>query len=49
MRWVPAGTFIKGSDLSRARENERPAHTELLEGFWIDETEVTNDQFAAFV
>jgi len=28
---------------------EQPAHTVVLDGFWIDETEVTSDQYAAFL
>jgi formylglycine-generating enzyme required for sulfatase activity len=28
-------------------EDEQPAHRVLLDGFWIDRTEVTNVQFAA--
>src|SRR6185295_16397015 len=27
----------------------RPIHPVLVDGFWIDQTEVTNDQFAEFV
>ena len=49
MQWVPAGTFTQGSDAAEARANERPANQQFVEGFWIDETEVTNNQFAAFV
>lgn len=30
-------------------EDEQPAHRVLLDGFWIDRTEVTNVQFAAFL
>lgn len=30
-------------------ERELPAHTVALDGFWIDRTEVTNAQFAAFL
>jgi formylglycine-generating enzyme required for sulfatase activity len=30
-------------------EREQPAHTVALDGFWIDRTEVTNAQFAAFL
>jgi formylglycine-generating enzyme required for sulfatase activity len=29
--------------------DERPAHEVVLDGFWMDETEVTNAQFAEFV
>ena len=32
-----------------ARSDERPAHRVKLDGFWIDETLVTNSQFQAFV
>jgi len=30
-------------------EDEQPAHTVALEAFWIDQTEVTNKQFVAFL
>jgi serine/threonine-protein kinase len=30
-------------------ETEQPAHTVTLDGFWLDRTEVTNEQFARFV
>lgn len=37
-------------DCKRERfEREQPAHTVALDGFWIDRTEVTNAQFAAFL
>lgn len=49
MAWIPAGTFLMGSDHALARYDERPAHPVRLRGFWMDVTHVTNDQFAAFV
>jgi len=49
MRWIPAGEFTMGTDSSNSQVNERPAHRVRLEGFWIDETPVTNAQFARFV
>ncbi len=49
MRLVPGGTFIMGSDAPESRADERPAHQVQVDAFWIDETEVTNAQFAAFV
>lgn len=49
MRWIPAGEFIMGSADPGAPANERPAHRVRVDGFWIDEHEVTNAQFAAFV
>lgn len=45
MVWIPGGTFTMGSD---AKEVERPPHRVSLEGFWMDETEVTNAQFRLF-
>ena len=30
-------------------EDEQPVHTVVLDSFWIDQTEVTNGQFAAFL
>lgn len=47
MRWVPAGRYIIGDRPQRIEEG--PPHAETLEGFWIDQTEVTNAAFAAFV
>ncbi|HET6574809.1 MAG TPA: formylglycine-generating enzyme family protein [Fimbriiglobus sp.] len=47
MRWVPPGEFTMGSDAGPA--TERPAHRVRLDGFWIDEHEVTNVLFRAFV
>ena len=49
MAWVPSGSFLMGSDSRMAQLNEKPAHKVRLQGFWIDLTHVTNDQFAAFV
>ena len=43
MVYVPAGEFEMGS--SDGPENERPVHTVVLDGFWIDRTEVTNSQY----
>jgi formylglycine-generating enzyme required for sulfatase activity len=44
---VPGGTFRMGSD--RHYPEERPVHTVAVDGFWIDRTPVTNEQFARFV
>lgn len=49
MAWVPAGTFLMGSDSTMAQRNERPAHAVNVSGFWMDTTHVTNDQFAEFI
>lgn len=45
--YVPAGSFMMGSE--DGLPQERPVHEVILDGFWIDRTEVTNAQFAAFV
>ena len=49
MVWIPSGTFTMGSDAPLARPDEAPKHQVQLEGFWMDKTEVTNAQFAAFI
>ncbi|HEY2796485.1 MAG TPA: formylglycine-generating enzyme family protein [Thermoanaerobaculia bacterium] len=49
MRWIPPGEFTMGTDGGDSMVNERPAHRVKLDGFWIDETTVTNAQFARFV
>jgi formylglycine-generating enzyme required for sulfatase activity len=47
MVWVPGGAFTMGSDA--AFPEEGPAVPASVPGFWMDQTEVTNAQFAAFV
>ncbi|HEY1066367.1 MAG TPA: formylglycine-generating enzyme family protein [Pirellulales bacterium] len=49
MVWIPGGEFTMGSDSELAWPDERPAHRVKVGAFWIDEAEVTNDQFAEFV
>jgi len=49
MVWVPRGEFLMGSDHKLAQRNERPAHKVRVRGFWMDQTHVTNAQFAEFV
>ncbi|MBN2500842.1 MAG: SUMF1/EgtB/PvdO family nonheme iron enzyme [Anaerolineales bacterium] len=61
MVYVPAGEFVMGSEYStepqaakteRGRfvvENEDPPHTVYLDAFWIDQTEVTQEMYAACV
>jgi len=51
MVWVPGGQFSMGA-LDRddqAREDESPAHQVVVDGFWMDATEVTNQMFQEFV
>jgi formylglycine-generating enzyme len=47
MIFIAAGTFRMGSD--QHYPEEAPAHRVAVDGFWIDRTPVTNDQFEAFV
>jgi sulfatase modifying factor 1 len=49
MVWIPGGVFRMGSDEERAWDDEHPAHRVRVDGFWLDETEVTNAQFREFV
>ena len=50
MVWIPGGEFTMGTNDSLiARPEERPAHRVRVHGFWMDTTEVTNRQWAAFV
>jgi formylglycine-generating enzyme required for sulfatase activity len=47
MCYVPGRTFLMGSD--RHYPEEGPTRAVCVDGFWMDETPVTNGQFAAFV
>jgi formylglycine-generating enzyme required for sulfatase activity len=46
MVWVPAGSFTFGDTVY---PEEQPVRPVSVQGFWMDRTEVTNAQFAAFV
>ncbi len=49
MIWIAGGTFMMGADNKQASPDEYPKHKVTVDGFWIDITEVTNDQFEKFV
>jgi formylglycine-generating enzyme required for sulfatase activity len=57
MVWIPGGEFSMGSDASGdslchtpgVTRDALPIHRVYVDGFWMDATEVTNEQFAAFV
>lgn len=49
MVYVKGGSFLMGGDNKQSAPDEFPKHKVILDGFWIDVTEVTNAQFAAFV
>lgn len=47
MTWINSGKFTMGS--IDGNDDERPIHDVRIRGFWMDRTEVTNEQFARFV
>ncbi|HSH93408.1 MAG TPA: formylglycine-generating enzyme family protein, partial [Roseimicrobium sp.] len=47
MVWIPGGVFLMGSEKGQA--DEKPVHEVEVDGFWIDRTEVTNEEFLKFV
>ncbi len=47
MVWIPGGTFRMGSD--DHYPEEAPTHMVQVDGFWMDQTPVTNAQFQRFV
>lgn len=49
MVWIPGGEFSMGGNDPLARPDEAPIHRVRVDGFWMDRTEVTNAQFAAFI
>ena len=49
MKLIPGGEFIMGTDEQESYAHEQPAHHVKVKAFWIDETEVTNQQFKEFV
>lgn len=57
MVWIPGGEFSMGSDAASERlcsikgvtKDATPVHQVYVDGFWMDETEVTNKQFQDFV
>jgi len=49
MVWIEGGTFAMGADNEQGRRDEYPKHMVKVNGFYMDATEVTNEQFAAFV
>lgn len=46
MVWIPGGSFLMGAD---EFPDSRPVHPVSVTGFWMDEHEVTNAEFARFV
>ncbi|MGA7241360.1 MAG: formylglycine-generating enzyme family protein [Bryobacteraceae bacterium] len=48
MTWIPGGEFWMGTAADQMAD-ARPWHRVYVDGYWIDTTEVTNEQFARFV
>ncbi len=57
MAWIPGGEFSMGAQEApaegmvgmQATTDSRPIHRVYVDGFYMDKTDVTNAQFAAFV
>lgn len=49
MVWIPGGEFTMGSGSEMGWPDEKPAHRVSVDGFWMDQHEVTNAQFKEFV
>src|SRR5262245_10082229 len=47
MTWIPGGTFLMGS--ADFYPEERPVHEVTVDGFWMDEHQVTVAEFRRFV
>jgi formylglycine-generating enzyme required for sulfatase activity len=48
MVWISGGEFSMGSEDAEMRD-ARPFHRVPIDGFRMDHTEVTNEEFARFV
>src|SRR5579864_1341943 len=48
MTWIPGGQFWMGTTDDHMAD-ARPWHRVYVDGYWMDKTEVTNEQFARFV
>jgi sulfatase modifying factor 1 len=46
MVWIPGGRFWMGTD---HMEDAQPVHQVEVKGFWMDRTDVTNEEFSRFV
>jgi sulfatase modifying factor 1 len=46
MVWIPSGRFWMGTN---HMDDAQPVHEVEIKGFWMDRTDVTNEEFARFV
>jgi len=49
MVWIARGKFRMGGVGEESRPDEFPVHEVAVDGFWMDQTEVTNAEFKQFV
>jgi formylglycine-generating enzyme required for sulfatase activity len=57
MIWIPSGEFEMGAvvngdgscEMTMPSNDAEPIHRVRVDGFWMDKTVVTNEQFAKFV
>ena len=57
MIWIPGGEFSMGADVASdslcavpgVTRDALPVHRVYVDGFWLDKTEVTNEQYERFV
>lgn len=49
MVWIPGGKFTMGSSEGNPATSALPLRQVKVDGFWMDETEVTNAQFKIFL
>jgi formylglycine-generating enzyme required for sulfatase activity len=48
MTWIPGGQFWMGAAEAHMTD-ANPWHRVYVDGYWMDKTEVTNEQFDSFV
>jgi formylglycine-generating enzyme len=46
MRWIPGGKFMMGSPEGAGNADEHPQHAVIVDGFYMDTTEVTQAQYS---
>lgn len=49
MALIPGGSFEMGADNFQAGPDEYPKHKVVVDSFYMDKTEVTNEEFARFI